>query len=404
MHRRITLGCLALTVVACASEHEGASTPAAGGSGGQLTTGEPVALGGDGNVQLGGSAGSSVAQPVAGAGGEAGAGTDEPGSDAIGVFVAQGHLARTVVSCDLGQSWIGDRADVTDDRCWTDNGIECDHQATAGRGIVFGGGFFFATFGWGQPGSIRRSPSGFEWESVLEGSNFGGVAYGFDDVLLAGARRSAVSVDAGDNWDDVTETSLAGYNVRRVGYGGYEDGRFVLVADDSEISLSSDGGLSWWNPENLPAGCGEAIQTEGGIVYGNDTLVVLGGTGDACASTDGGVNWVKNSVGGDVQSHLVFDGSEFFAWRPGTVYRSADGVEWSSASITPNINIGPVAFGDGVFVAVRGGWNVWYEDQEFYRSEDGVNWQVLADGQFTGGHPIRAMTFGKVAPELSGCP
>ena len=64
-----------------------------------------------------------------------------------------------------------------------------------------------------------------------------------------------------------------------------------------------------------------------------------------------------------------------------------------------NVNLGPAAVSDdGVIVAVRGGWNTWYDAQKFYRSEDGVTWEELAKGSFTGSHPITAMTFGWGAP------
>jgi hypothetical protein len=89
------------------------------------------------------------------------------------------------------------------------------------------------------------------------------------------------------------------------------------------------------------------------------------------------------------------------AWSTsGNLHSSPDGANWTSTPIDPgSISIGPAAASDdGVVVAVRGGWDVWYDDQEFYRSENGVDWEVLQGDTFVGGHPIRAMTFGYGSP------
>ena len=54
------------------------------------------------------------------------------------VFMATGHMGRTVMSCDDGKSWINDRSENDNARCWsasTDpNYVECDHTPYSGRG------------------------------------------------------------------------------------------------------------------------------------------------------------------------------------------------------------------------------------------------------------------------------
>jgi hypothetical protein len=62
-----------------------------------------------------------------------------------------------------------------------------------------------------------------------------------------------------------------------------------------------------------------------------------------------------------------------------------------------------VAVSAGTFVAVKGGWQVWYEQQRFYRSTDGVTWDELPDGAYRQGHPITAMVAG-FAQRSSVCP
>jgi hypothetical protein len=340
--------------------------------------------------------------------------TGEPGATPTGdtaasplptlvpAFVAQGHLGRRVLSCDDGRSWVADQSDETGGgTCWSGEiEIECDHDPGAGRGVTWGDGHFFATFGWGAPGSIRRSADGVAWEDVDVGNSYGGVVF-LNGTLLAAGRLSKLSTDLGATWGPDIDTGMIGWNVRRA---GRTDTRFVLVGDADDVVTSVDG-ATWAHPSVLPAGCGADIQTEGGIAYGDGVLVILGGDGYACWSDDDGDTFGRVHVGGSVSSHLVWSGADFVAWGGGNAYRSPDGQTWTTTPISPaNAGIGPVAVSDaGTFVAIEGAWGAWYEDQQAYRSVDGIVWTELAPSEYTGSHPIRDIAFGHVAPSTD-CP
>lgn len=352
--------------------------------------------------------GSTTAGDAGTTGGAATSGTDGGGSESVGddsgtveptgvpMFVAQGHMGRTIVSCDDGRSWVGDRSNDDDVRCF--DGLDCDHDPGAGRGIAWGHGYFVATFGWGSPGGVQRSADGLTWESVLEETTFSGVAFGAD-VFVAGSPSPRVSLDDGATWDDVGSAGFEGSHVRRFGFVEHDEGRFVLVGD-SAVSLSSDGGSTWWTPDELPEGCGVDIQTRGGIAYGNATIVIVGGDGQACTSRDGGVTFTIDGVGAEPTAHLVFDGARFSTWSAGERWSSEDGRTWTATPLEPEgLRLGPVAIGDsGTLVGVRGGWQTWYEEQVFYRSIDGVSWEPLPADAYVGSHPIRAITFGYGSP------
>ena len=130
---------------------------------------------------------------------------------------------------------------------------------------------------------------------------------------------------------------------------------------------------------------------------------VTDGGRNACVSTDGGATFSVADLGRDVDSALLFAGGRFTAWGGGQLVTSDDGLTWSSRPVSPaGLAIGPVAASpEGSFVAVRGGWNTWYENQEAYRSTDGVSWEPVAG--FPGGHPIVDAAFGYVAPSAD-CP
>lgn len=323
----------------------------------------------------------------------------EAGEARVGVFVAQGHAGRTTISCDDGRSWIHDRSLDDSIVCFSD-GFDCDHHPGSAKGVTYGRGWFFATYGWGPPGSVQRSRDGVTWEPVLEETTFGGIAFGQERVL-AGARQPRWTADDGESWTDSGSTELDVWNVRRTGWVPHDGGRFVLVGEDGgarDVVLSSDGGETWWHPSSLPAECGAAIQNEGGIAYGDGTMLIVGRTGDACRSTDGGATWTSTAIGGEVHSHLVWSGDAFLAWERGVLWRSEDGAAWSSTPTSPaDLRIGAVAMSPGgTFVAVKGGWQEWYDRQRFYRSEDGVTWTELPSGSYVGSHPIRDIEFGYV--------
>jgi hypothetical protein len=322
------------------------------------------------------------------------------------LFVAQGHQGRTTVSCDDGRTWVADQSDDPNARCFQ-NGLDCDHQAVTAKGLAFGDGWFFAAFGWGTPGTVFRSQDGIDWSPVLTGNIFGGLAYGGGN-LLAGSSSSKVSGNQGASFVDAGESQLSVYNVRRVGFSPVLGGRFVLVGGDGgqqDISLSSDGGATFWKPRTLPSSCGANIGDHGGIATGNGILLVLGADGVACRSTDGGLNFSEASVGQEVLSDLLFDGTRFVVWSRGQRHRSTDGATWVAESTSPSdLAIGPVAISNGgTIVAVNDGWQQWYDNQVFYRSTDGLSFERLNANAYSGSHPVRDIVFG-YAPDGVVCP
>ncbi len=337
----------------------------------------------------------------------------------IDVFVAQGHAGRTLLSCDGGHTWVGENATIQsfrnvanrDLRCWSENldpnpdpevdgeaaesfELDCDHQLDPGRGIAFGGGMFLATFGWGEPGRVVTSYNGAFWEVVLRDTTFGGVAYAQGHWILGG-RNTQRSVDGGRSFEAPQDSGLEGWNVRRVGQTSGFGERVIFVGEAGDAVISKDGGSSYEKPASFPVACGASIQTEGGIVSSDKVWLVIGGDGSVCRSTDGGEHWEHQSLGTNLSSHAVWTGELFMVWGGGFVYQSSDGIDWNAIPVEPSWNIGPVAAdSQGRLVAVKGGWNVWYEDQAFYRSDDGVRWSEAES--YSGGHPIRAISSGKI--------
>lgn len=359
-------------------------------------------------------------------GGESG-GESSTGATSTGVpvFFGAGDVGRTTFSCDLGASWEGNRSfDLEGDEdvcgevqpvtCYDDasgcqfldgdtcqsagNNCDCDHHPGAVQGIAYGDGWWVATWGWGPPGSVRRSQDGMTWETVIDGTTFGGLAYG-NGTFMVGGRDPRVSVDGGATWTEAAPADFEAangatiYNLRQLAFAPAQGGHFIAIAtsgDNRDILISSDEGGSWWRPAERPEAC---LQNNRGILSSDDTIVLLGSGGDACTSVDGGQTWTVQTVGADGPG--VWDGEQFWWWGGAMAYTSTDGLRWSSQPMTPSLSLGAVAVDpvSGSFAAVRGGWQNWYDRQEFYRSEDGVNWDVLDASAFEGSHRIRHIAF-----------
>jgi hypothetical protein len=290
------------------------------------------------------------------------------------------------------------------DRCF--DGVDCDHHPGRAKGIAFGHGWFFRTTGWGPPGRVTRSRDGIAWEPIEEGTTYGGLAWsGVGDAagtLLLGARTPRFTRDDGESLGTATGPAIEGWNVRRAGYAA---GLFVIVGNDgSEVGLSADG-AEWRAPRSIDVECGAGIQNDGGIAALGDVLVIAGGNGSVCRSSDGGESWARVSLPGGAtpsSSDILSTGTELLLWADGALLRSTDGASWTSTPTEPRVQIGAVArSADGTFVGVRGGWNNWYESQRFYRSEDGIRWQELAETDARRGHPIGWIAWGEIDASIA---
>ena len=372
----------------------------------------------------------------------AGDGSSDTGttSGKVPIFVAQGMVGRTTISCDDGHTWIADRSwDLEGDphlcgvsdpivcfaegsmcsQTWFDGTCsagpcDCGHSPGFAKGIAYGGDRFVATWGWGWPGAVATSTNGIDWTTTLDNDTFGGLRYGSDRFVVA-SRTPQISLD-GTTWmpsEEADFQNAAGeilWSVRRFGYSDFDGGRFVAYASGEgiDVLVSSDGGMSWWRPSALPSDClGEGPGAYGDILGGGGVTLMVDGDGHACRSIDGGTTWTSSAIFADagdrIASSGVWTGEEFWFWGWGNRYSSSDGVEWTTTPITADADIGPVARStSGTLVAVN---NVWlgYGDQRFLRSEDGLTWETLADGAFTPSHPIFFIEHGEADPS-DACP
>jgi hypothetical protein len=91
-------------------------------------------------------------------------------------------------------------------------------------------------------------------------------------------------------------------------------------------------------------------------------------------------------------------------------YTSSDGDDWTETPLTVTglpsghpFQVQKLAISsEGTLVSVSNEWMQWYELQDFYRSEDGIQWEVLPGDSFVASHRIQELQFGEV--DASFCP
>lgn len=371
-----------------------------------------------------------------GSGSSDGGSTGEPDDGLVPVFVAQGSVGRTTISCDDGLTWIHDRAYDTEGapeacgvaqavECWAtacsrwdasagaceeQGSCDCDHHPGADKGIAYGHGLFAATWGWGPPGAIKTSADAQQWAVAVEPTTFAGMAFG-SGTFVAIDRSPRVSADgvtwqAGGEADFRSEANAVIWNARDVGFADAAGGVFVAGASsgsDQDLMVSHDQGQSWTRPAGSWA-CGGDFEAVAGS---GDVIVVVHGD-RACRSADGGASFAAVDLPGG--AGVVHDGAQFVAWTNDQRMTSPDGATWQATDLVVEglpaghgFELGPIARSGetGTYVSVRGGWQQWYDAQDFYRSEDGITWQVLPAGSFAASHRVRHIAYGRV--DASAC-
>ena len=319
----------------------------------------------------------------------------------IDVFLAAGKLGRTIMSIDDGRTWIHDRSDDDNARCWCKQDdpryVECDHDPRSFTGLdASEDGWFYAQYGWGAPGTIRRSQNFIDWEVIRSGGSGGGLAVSGNTIVSIWNGRRYRSTNRGKSWKEVKDKlSMDGHPFIKSAGGKL----FATARGDGQFKMSDDAGKTWKLLPDVNAGWTDSI------VEGNGILVSTGNRREkdkpetACKaySKDGGKTWVGQEMlpGKRWQANLVFNGKEFVNWADGMCYKSTDGIKWKSSKMTTgsfnskywgaSVSVNPRT---GTYVAILNVWGNFYEKQKAYRSTNGTKWVELKEKEFKGGHPI----------------
>ncbi len=329
----------------------------------------------------------------------------------MGVFLAAGHMSRTVMSCDDGRTWIHDQSANDATRCWVDgdpNYVECDHTPYSFTGLDYNNGWFFTMAGWGYPGALRRSQNAYQWQTLRDVQG-NGLTF-INNILYVQWQNGFRSTDAGVTLSPVTTDGLQNLSfaaVKRVN-------SFMIATGRSDspqrFALSRDQGLSWAYPTNMQ------VTWIKKVAASNNRIVAIGHNDSAISysatSTDNGTTWtIREQTMRDLfWEQLIFDGEKFISWGNGQRWISFDGLSWmgqamSVENLTGQPFNGPIAYNPvtRTFSMITSNWGNYYSRQKSYRSADGgLTWSLLSATAFRGGHPIHSIVYGEV--DSASCP
>ncbi len=316
-------------------------------------------------------------------------------------FLAVGHMNTSLYTCDGGRTWRGYRTANAGLRCWdqSSGNHDCDHNQYSSLGVTWGPEGFMATYGWGAPGHVEISRNGNSWTRVHQGRTWAGVAFGNDTYIL-NERDAIFSMDGGTSWTAASYLNFIPWNARKIYFVDQGPGLFISLAQSGNVQdlmVSRDSGRNFRRPTSLPSGCGN------GLIAGSESRIVLLST-DICISDDQGETW-RNYPGPPSVSEILYDGLEFKAYGGRQVYRSADGINWTSQDLnisgsTSNtyLNFERVSFHPMTrqYVAISQAWGRYYEQTQYLFSSDGINWQQV--NKSSGAAPVSAHPIRAIAP------
>lgn len=332
-------------------------------------------------------------------------------SGKVMAMMASGHQARTTLSCDGGKTWINDRSDNPNARCWVTgdaNYVECDHTAGSSQGqtVTYANGYFYTQFGWGVNGSIRRSADGITWQVLRTGDWAGGIgtATGSNRVFSLWGNWT-YSNDNGMTWLPSSKSfgqyDMAHPLVNLVGTKLFAVGR---VDNPLQLAVSSDAGLSWTTvPSFQSAWGGSFAESPSGVIVSLATTVGL-----VARSTDGGKTWTTHQAHSKANeswsSPLLHNGSQFVAFSGRKKYVSTDGITWTSTAMVNGPGAGPAAYNPmtKTYSVILNEWDNYYAKQKAWVSTDAITWTQLSATQFKGGHPLLRIVIGEV--DKTVCP
>ncbi len=322
-----------------------------------------------------------------------------PPSDArVPMFVAYGHAARTLTSCDGGATWIAEHSFEPDGH---------DHSEYSGLGrMAYGDGKFVGCAGWGNPARVVWSDDGVTWEDMPD-ENFvhedgtvdrpvgcSGIAWDGTQFGIIAGSAFHTSPD-GRVWTrrSVTLPGRGEGDLRALG-GGH--GLFVFVRGP-RAHLSDDGGATWYSGTGYDLACTDSVQRGGRHLVTADRVLVGGRGGTVCVSDDRGLTWRATPVTTTMRS-IEWDGAEFVGiGRTGESFHSADGVTWRAVPHDAGVDLAAIAYGPGL------GWVAVARDaQRFFSSPDAERW-TAATSTGTDNDYLWTIVFGHARPSPA-CP
>jgi hypothetical protein len=232
----------------------------------------------------------------------------------------------------------------------------------------------------------RYSEDGTNWTEVELPfvDTMSSLVAGNDRFLALGAQDKIATSLNGIEWSESALPSSASWVD-----GVYGNGKFVIVADDSDVVLSSTDGDSWTQssiPDDTDGGADSTTSAWSDITYGKGTYVAVSSSDGATATSEDGIAWTRNdSAVSDFLPRFVCYGNNRYVAvgeTSGEVAYSFDAVTWytltDSLSDLSGVTFQPtsIVYSNGLFFVVGtdngSGTNI------AFTSEAGTQWKQIS--------------------------
>ena len=329
-----------------------------------------------------------------------------------GKFIAVGN---TIMVSTNGLNW--EPVEVTTN--YFELEIVLDH-------IAGGNGLFLASGGVSADSRnvLAASATGQEWQDITATNELSlcQVTCGNGCFAAVDANSGGICVSTdGRAWTAPVIISSGG-RTWSAPHLCFENGHFVASGDYGLLATSSDG-TSWPSHQQqqaipfipskiinvagryFAAGGASAVATStngsdwevlftptsaNSLVYGDGTLVTVGGGDQIASSHDGGVTWTDRSPhlhygtrtpslnrisygGGVFVAVGSLSTSGLFQVNQGHILASSNLVNWVATDLPPTNSISDVTFGGGVFVALL---SMWSGETQILTSTNGFSWKT----------------------------
>ncbi|MCZ8154973.1 MAG: putative Ig domain-containing protein [Leptospira sp.] len=229
------------------------------------------------------------------------------------------------------------------------------------RSVAFGNGVFVAVaFG---SNAAATSSDGITWtaRTLPSSSDWSSVAFGNGVFVAVASGTVAATSSDGISWTARTLSSSRTWNAITFG-----SGKFVAIASptgSNEAATSSDG-ITWTPGTATCPGVGCA----GALTHGNSLFVAVGGSGGISASN--GINWSSLTMPISGFTGVSFGNGVFVALSTSQDFTtSSDGINWTSRSNSNfSGSVKRLTFGNGIFLNLQVGTS------NTFTSLDGVTW------------------------------
>ena len=235
--------------------------------------------------------------------------------------------------------------------------------------------------------SIAYTTDGIEWFETYNGivssayysvcanmDKFVAISYSAP-ISIYSKSETIVKFVAGVNWEKKNSESLPVRQWSGIAISDDDNTIVAISPNTNSVAYSTDHGSTWRTSDTILS-----VREWSSIIFANGKFVMVAANSDTFAYSSDGITWTETSDGLISQnwSSLAYGANKFvaIAANSDTFAYSSDGVSWQTTStgILSNLSYSDISYStDKFFVCAKNSNTVLYSD-------DGISWHATNDG------------------------